>query len=60
MLLLRCSDPSMNFPSRLPTEKAGHFPVNEPYYPVIVNYTVRLGEVVVHEAHIRISISVWE
>lgn len=56
MLSLGCSDPPMDFTSRLPAEKSSHFPVNKSHDLVIVDYAVGLGEVVVHEAHVRVDI----
>ena len=50
--------PTMNFSSRLLTEKASHLPINETHDLVIVNYTVTPRKGVVHKAYIRIVISV--
>src|SRR6266699_5648327 len=58
MLSLRCFDPPVDFASRLPAEKASHFPVNESHDLVIVDYAVGLGEVVVRETQIRVGIGV--
>lgn len=46
----------MDFSSRLPPKKAGHFPINESYNFIIINYTVGCSQVVVHEAHIWIGV----
>lgn len=50
----------MNFPSRIPAKEASHLPINEAHNLVIVNYTVGISKVVVHEAHVRIVIGVRE
>lgn len=50
----------MNFPSRLQAKKASHFPINEPHNPVIINYTVRISQVIMHEAHVWIGIGIRE
>ena len=58
MLPLRCSNPTMDFTSRLPTKEACHFLIKTPYDLVIVDYAVGLGEVIVHEAHVRVDVGV--
>lgn len=50
----------MDFSGRLPAKETSHFPINQSYYLVIINYTVWLGEAVVQEAWVRIGASVWE
>ena len=42
----------------LPAKEASHLPINKPNNPVIVNYAVGLGEVVVHGTHVRVGVSV--
>lgn len=58
MLPLRRSDPAVHYASRLPAKEASHLPINKPNNPVIVNYAVGLGEVVVHETHVRVGVGV--
>lgn len=58
MLRLGCSDPSVDFASRFPTKKASHLTVNKPNDLIIVNYDIRLVEVVVHETHVRVGIAI--
>lgn len=60
MLSLGRSDPTVHFAGRLPTKEASHLPINKPNNPVIVNYAIGLGEVVVHETHVRVSVGVRE
>lgn len=60
MFSLRCSDPPVNFTSRLPAEKPSHFPVNESHDLIIVDYAVGLGEVIVHETEIQVIVGVRE
>lgn len=58
MLPLRRSNSTVDFASRLPAKETSHLPINKPDNPVIVNYDVGLGEVVVHETHVKVSFSV--
>jgi hypothetical protein len=58
MLPLGRSDPTVDFASGLPAKEASHLPINKPNNPVIVNYAVGLGEVVVHETHVRVLVDV--
>lgn len=55
MLPLRCSDPTMDFASRLPAKEARHFPIDKSHNLVIVNDAVGLGKVIVHKTHIRVG-----
>jgi hypothetical protein len=50
----------MDFASRFPTKESSHFPINEPHDLAIVNDAIRLGEVVMHKAHIQVGISIRE
>jgi predicted type IV restriction endonuclease len=50
----------MKFPSRIPAKEASHLPVNDAHNLVIVNYTVGISKVVVHEAQVWIVIGVRE
>lgn len=54
------SSRTVNLPSRIPAKKTSHFPINEPHDIVIINYTIGLGKVVVHEAHVWVGFGVRE
>lgn len=46
----------MHFCSSLPPKEAGHFPIDKAHNFVLINYTVGLTEVVMHETQIWIGI----
>lgn len=56
VLPFRRPDPEMDFCGRLPPKKAGNLPINDANDLVAVQYNIGLGEVVVHEAQVRIVV----
>lgn len=50
----------MDFSRCFPPKKTSHFPIDKSYNPVIVHYTVGLGKIIMHEAHVWVGVGVRE
>lgn len=44
----------------LPTKETGHFPINKAHDLVILDYAIGHGEIIMHEAHVRVVVVLGE